>query len=205
MTSSASTIACGRRGCSSHIVRLHRDALDIPGYERFARQFLDEVRREVARLEALPPLAFFAAAPLDVARQLLAQCITVVEGRRFERPRTATRRGVAPAGAGGRRVVTARRKPRTISLGRRSSIGTRPTGCSSGMTRNLEFPLHVELIAAIPEDLPGRCRRRTTSAREPAGRRRSPRVEEATPVGRRRGAGRLTPKVRHGWHGSGAR
>ena len=72
------------------IVRLHREALDIPGYDLFARQFLEEVRREVARLEALPPLAFFAAAPLDVARPLLAQCVAVVEGRRGERPRTAS-------------------------------------------------------------------------------------------------------------------
>jgi exodeoxyribonuclease (lambda-induced) len=67
------------------IVRLHRDELDIPGYDVRARQFLAEVRREVARLEALPPLEFFAAAPLDVARQLLAQCVAVVDGRRDER------------------------------------------------------------------------------------------------------------------------
>ena len=71
------------------IVRLHRDALDIPGYDVCARHFLEEVRREVGRLEALPPLAFFAAAPLDVARPLLAECISVVDGRRGERPPTA--------------------------------------------------------------------------------------------------------------------
>lgn len=64
-----------------HTVRLHREALDLAGYDVAARQFLDDVRRDVARLEGLPPLAFFAAAPLDVARQVLAQCVGVVEGR----------------------------------------------------------------------------------------------------------------------------
>lgn len=64
------------------VLRLWRDQLDVRGYEREARRFLAEVRAQVAPLESLPPVHFFQAAPLDVARHVLAACADAVEKRR---------------------------------------------------------------------------------------------------------------------------
>lgn len=68
------------------IIRFWREELDVDGYDRAARRFLEEVRAQVVPLEVLPPVAFFQAAPIDVARHVLAACVHAVDGRRRERP-----------------------------------------------------------------------------------------------------------------------
>jgi hypothetical protein len=67
------------------IVRVWRDQVDIPGYTREAERFLAEVDAYVTPLATLRPVAFFQAAPLDVATRVLAQCVHAVDARRRER------------------------------------------------------------------------------------------------------------------------
>ena len=63
------------------IVRLERAHLDIAGYDREARRFLAEVDAAVAPLAGLAPVAFFRAAPLALAREVLTLCANTVRRR----------------------------------------------------------------------------------------------------------------------------
>lgn len=63
------------------IVRVRREYLDLAGYDLAARRFLEEVRAQVASLRQLSPVAFFGAAPIDVARHILAACTRTVNAR----------------------------------------------------------------------------------------------------------------------------
>jgi YqaJ-like viral recombinase domain len=76
------------------VVRVGRDQVDIAGYAREAARFLKEVDLQVGLLASLSPVAFFEAAPLDVAQAVLASCVKVVAARRRAGPSV-----VAPAGA----------------------------------------------------------------------------------------------------------
>lgn len=64
------------------VVRLWREQLDIPAYDRLARRFLSEVDAQVDALASLRPVEFFRAAPLDVAQHVLAACVGAVDARR---------------------------------------------------------------------------------------------------------------------------
>lgn len=67
------------------VVRLERDDVDVDGYASEAQRFLAEVDRQVRPLASLSPVAFFAAAPIDVARVVLARCVQAVDARRRAR------------------------------------------------------------------------------------------------------------------------
>jgi len=73
------------------IVRFERQQLDIAGYDRAARAFLDDVAAQVSPLEGLRPVEFFEAAPLEVARRVLALCVTAVDARTRRRVPAASR------------------------------------------------------------------------------------------------------------------
>lgn len=81
--------------------RFHRAELDIAGYERAVRQFLDEVDAIVARLVGLRPLEFFAAAPLDVAQRVLSRCEHEVRARTSRPSAPVAARPLAPLFAAG--------------------------------------------------------------------------------------------------------
>ena len=82
------------------IERLHREQLDIVGYERAARVFLAEVRAEVEPLEGLRPIDFFRRAPVDIARHVLGACRAAVDARAHERYAASMRPPVQPRLAG---------------------------------------------------------------------------------------------------------
>lgn len=64
------------------VIRFQRDDVDIAGYERAARRFLEAVHEQVAPLKGLGPVDFFRTAPMDVARSVLASCVQAVDARK---------------------------------------------------------------------------------------------------------------------------